>query len=355
MSYGTALQDFKIIWEEWGGEQGSETDSRKPIKSPHLIQDFIHETLQEISQQTGLECFRSNKRRNESTEKKVWLGGSDKTVLVRNLKLPNANTFAEEGKLSKETAWVWELYAYNPYRRPTFNKAKSPFFYEYGFHHDGIVMGKFAAEDHAPEIIRKHTEFENSESNFDIKIHPYINNQYIWSMFNESDNSPTPPILWKSNQFTLTTDDAGIGILCLKQFLSIGVRFFSKRTGEDFENFGFQLFFRLRKIQAENLMQRLMDREIGRPVPVLTHLGETGDALSNEANYFWDNAVGGTSQGDQASASLAYLSIPNQSLLQTPPAIEKTQNQKRTDDSENIKKTSTDNAMEDDVPELEDG
>ncbi|GBO16950.1 hypothetical protein AVEN_72894-1 [Araneus ventricosus] len=32
-------------------------------------------------------------------------------------------------------------------------------------------------------------------------------------------------LLWKSNQFTLTTDDAGIGILCLKQFLSIGVHF----------------------------------------------------------------------------------------------------------------------------------
>ncbi|GBN21055.1 hypothetical protein AVEN_146940-1 [Araneus ventricosus] len=42
--------------------------SRKPIKSPHLIQDIIHETLQEISQQIGLECFRCNKQRNQSTE-----------------------------------------------------------------------------------------------------------------------------------------------------------------------------------------------------------------------------------------------------------------------------------------------
>ncbi|GBN91639.1 hypothetical protein AVEN_90170-1 [Araneus ventricosus] len=63
-----------------------------------------------------------------------------------------------------------------------------------------------------------------------------------------------------------------------------------------------------------------MAGEIGRPVPVLSHLGETGDALSNEANDFWDNAVGGT-QGVQASASL--VKVTNQSLLQTPPAIEK--------------------------------
>ncbi|GBN21056.1 hypothetical protein AVEN_146941-1 [Araneus ventricosus] len=229
------------------------------------------------------------------------------------------------------------MYAYDQYRRPTSNKVKSPFFYEYGFHHDGIVIGKFAAEGQAPEIIRKHTDFDKSESHFDIKIHPYINNQYVWSMFKELDNSPTAPILWKSNQFTLTTDDADIGILCLKQFLSIGVYLFSKGTGK---KFGFQLFFRLRKIQAEIRVQRLMDREIGRPVPVLSHLGETGDALSNEANDFWDNDIAGT-QGDQMFV------LPNQSPLRTPPVIENIKNnrKKRTDDSitcppviENIKK-----------------
>ncbi|GBM37520.1 hypothetical protein AVEN_4193-1 [Araneus ventricosus] len=144
-------------------------------------------------------------------------------------------------------------------------------------------------------------------------------------MFNESDNSPTPPIVWKSNQFTFSTDDAGMGILCLKQFLIIGVHFFSKGTGE---NCGFQLFFRLGKIQAENLMQRLKDREIGRPVSVLSYLGETGDALSNEENDFWDNSV--ANQGEQASATF----IPPKSPLTTLPAIEKTINRKkRTDDA----------------------
>ncbi|GBN21057.1 hypothetical protein AVEN_146942-1 [Araneus ventricosus] len=86
-------------------------------------------------------------------------------------------------------------------------------------------------------------------------------------------------------------------------------------------------------------MQRLMNREIGRPVPVLSHLGETGDSLSNEANDFWDNATEGA-QGDQTFV------LPNQSPLRTPPVIE------------NIKKNSkkqTYDSMEDDVLELQDG
>ncbi|GFQ68722.1 uncharacterized protein TNCT_91631 [Trichonephila clavata] len=82
-------------------------------------------------------------------KEKVWIGGKDKNVLVRHLMLPNANSAAEENKcaVSKDTFWVWELFATDPYRRPTSNKAKSPYYFSYAFHHDGVVMAKFSAED----------------------------------------------------------------------------------------------------------------------------------------------------------------------------------------------------------------
>ncbi|GBN96618.1 hypothetical protein AVEN_261881-1 [Araneus ventricosus] len=169
-------------------------------------------------------------------ERKVWLGGKDKNVLVRNLTLPNANTFAEERKCGA---------------RPL---------------NSGLST-------HEPETL----PLDQPESSI-----IYLD-------------------LWKSNQFTFTTDDAGIGILCLKQFLSIGVhsqRNFSKGTGE------------------------------------------TGDALSNE-NDFWDNSV--ENQGNHASATF----IPHSSLLTTSPAIVKTNRGKRTDDA--IKETLPE------IPELHDG
>lgn len=73
-------------------------DSQTPLHSPLLLKDVIHKTFQEIYPKTKLECFRSNKRRIKNPEKKVWIGGKDKDVLVRNLILPNANTVAEENK-----------------------------------------------------------------------------------------------------------------------------------------------------------------------------------------------------------------------------------------------------------------
>ncbi|GFQ73926.1 hypothetical protein TNCT_659031 [Trichonephila clavata] len=58
-------------------------------------------------------------------------------------------------------------------------------------------MAKFSAEDKPPEIIRKYKDFDIENGHFDFKFHPYIVNQYVYSMFNESDGTPTPPIIWK--------------------------------------------------------------------------------------------------------------------------------------------------------------
>lgn len=104
---------------------------------------------------------------------------------------------------NKDGTYVWELYAYDPYRRPTSTKVKSPYFYEYAFHHDGVVMAKFQNRDQPPELLRKHSDFGNARSHFEIKFHPYINNQYVNSIMCESEGSPILPIVWKSNQFTL--------------------------------------------------------------------------------------------------------------------------------------------------------
>ncbi|GBL99661.1 hypothetical protein AVEN_185874-1, partial [Araneus ventricosus] len=152
-------------------------DSRTPLHSPHLLKDVIHETLQEIYPKTKLECFRSNKRRIKNLEKK---------------------------------------------RRPTSTKAKSPYFYEYAFHHDGVVMAKFQNRGQPPELLHKHSDFENARTHFEIKFHPYINNQ-------------------------------------------------------------------LRKLQADNLMQRFMDREIGRPVSSQSVLLETGHSISTSISEYWES------------------------------------------------------------------
>lgn len=72
------------------------------------------------------------------------------------------------------------------------------------------------------------------------------------------------PIQWTSNTFNFATDHAGIGIFCLKQKINIGVHFYSTGTRENFGDFSFKLYFRLRKLYANKIMQRLLDREIGR-------------------------------------------------------------------------------------------
>ncbi|GFQ68732.1 uncharacterized protein TNCT_91671 [Trichonephila clavata] len=218
-------------------------DSKRPLNSPILLQNVIYETLQEArGGKARLECVRSSKRRIKSVKRKGMDRRKRQKRICQTPKIPNANSTAEENKcaVSKDTFWVWELFATDLYRRPTSNNAKSPYYFSYAFHHDGVVMAKFSAEDKdktpPPEIIRKLKDFDIENGHFDFKFHPYIVNQYVYSMFNESDGTLTPPIIWKSNQYTLTTDDAGIGILCLKQYMTVAIHFFSKGTGE---NFGF--------------------------------------------------------------------------------------------------------------------
>lgn len=220
--------------------------------------------------------------------------------------LPDADLVAESktgcSKVNRDYFWIWELYATDIYRRPTSTKAKSPYFFSYAFHHDGIILGTFAGDGKEPTVSRHYKSFENNDHHWDTKFHPFVQNQWVFSSMCESENVPLPSIQWSSNQFRLTTDDSGIGILCTKGHLYIGTHFFSTGTVENHEDFGFRLFFRLRKMHANQseILQRLLDEQMGRKKPsTKSHHGDTGTSIleepdpeqTNEITDFWDDTI----------------------------------------------------------------
>lgn len=221
------------------------------------------------------------------------------------MSLPDADILGEEltgtkvcNKVHREHFWVWELYASDIYRRPTSTLAKCPYFFSYAFHHDGIVLADFGNEGKEPSVSKVRVSFENADKHWSRKFHPYIQNQWVMSTYNESQNAPLPAVQWASNQFRLTTDDAGIGILCTKGALFIGVHFFSTGTQENYEDFGFRLFFRLRKMHANHteILQKVLQQQMGVGVirSEATHYGDTGVSIMEEENIindFWDNSM----------------------------------------------------------------
>lgn len=198
---------------------------------------------------------------------------------------------------STEDFYVWELFASDIYRRPTSTVAKSPYFFSYAFHHDGVAVANFQKNGQAPIITKHFKSFENADHHWDKAFHPFVQNQWVEKIYCESKDVPLPPVKWSSNTFRLTTDDDGVGILCTKRALFIGVHFYSTGTGINFENFGMRLFFRLRKLTAntDDILKRLLDKTMGRPVePEPTHYGDTGDSIDVESSLLpdiWDNSL----------------------------------------------------------------
>ncbi|XP_055930232.1 uncharacterized protein LOC129960687 [Argiope bruennichi] len=253
-----------------------------------------------LQQRLGWGVLESIDKEEKILKRNVWFGGKDKEILIKRLKLPNADIVAEAEeakcvKANKDYFWTWELFATDIYRRPTATNAKSPYFFSYAFHHDGIAIATFNREGKEPKVERIKESFDNSSHHWDKKFHPFIQNQWVYSTYCESSVVALPPVTWASNQFRIVTDDAGIGILLTKGLLYIGVHFYSTGTGENYEDFGFRLFFRLRKMHADQseLLQKIIDTQMGRITPQTeTHYGDPGTSIMDpdESTDFWNNS-----------------------------------------------------------------
>ncbi|KAF8763636.1 hypothetical protein HNY73_021800 [Argiope bruennichi] len=159
----------------------------------------------------------------------------------------------------------------------------------------GLAIATFNKEGKEPKVERIKESFDNSSHHWDKKFHPFIQNQWVYSTYCESSVVALPPVTWASNQFRIVTDDAGIGILLTKGLSYIGVHFYSTGTGENYEDFGFRLFFRLRKMHADQseLLQKIIDTQMGRITPQTeTHYGDPGTSIMDpdESTDFWDNS-----------------------------------------------------------------
>ncbi|GIY58756.1 hypothetical protein CDAR_573231 [Caerostris darwini] len=200
-----------------------------PIKDTDL--NWVRKLLEKMSrkvcrkrplqQRLGWGVMESIDKEEKILKRNVWFGGKDKEILIKRLKLPNAAIVAEAEeakcvKPNKDYFWTWELFATDIYRRPTSNNAKSPFFFSYAFHHDGIAIAKFNTEGKEPTVERVKESFDNSAHHWDKKFHPFIQNQWVYSTYCESSVVALPPVTWLSNQFRITTDDSGIGVLLTK-------------------------------------------------------------------------------------------------------------------------------------------
>lgn len=131
-------------------------------------------------------------------KRNIRFSGKDKFMLVKRVMLPGGNLVAESktgncAKASRDYFRVWELYATDIYRRQTSTKAKSPYFFSYTFHHDGIIVETFAGDGKEPAVTRHHKSFDNAGHHWDGEFHPFVQNHWVYLTMCESENTPLPP------------------------------------------------------------------------------------------------------------------------------------------------------------------
>ncbi|GFR08493.1 uncharacterized protein TNCT_666571 [Trichonephila clavata] len=165
-------------------------------------------------------------------------------------------------------------------------------------------------------------------------------------MFNESDGTSTLPIIWKSNLYTLTTDDAGIGILRLKQYMTLAIHFYSKGTGENFENFGFQLNFFGGKLQADNFFSDFWIENEDELFLRIQFWFKTRNCVKCERR-FWDKIVVPNSKRDDPRYPHLTSILPRQTPIEKTPLFDRKKRDKTDDNTQNVDKSENNNNVDD--------